>query len=36
LLSHTTVKHYGGSVVQSPNTPHGTITTITLPLQNGA
>jgi two-component system sensor histidine kinase RegB len=36
LLSHTTVKHYGGSVVQSPNTPHGTITTIRLPLQYSA
>jgi len=35
LLSHTTVKRYGGSVVQSANTPHGTITTITLPLQHG-
>jgi len=34
LLSHTTINHYGGSVSQSKNFPHGTITLITLPLGN--
>ena len=33
LLSHTTIKRYGGSVVQTPNNSRGTITTIELPLQ---
>lgn len=32
LLSHTTLKHFGGSVIQSPNRPKGTITEIRLPL----
>ena len=36
LLSHTTIKRYGGSVVQAPNKPRGTITTIRLPLQGVA
>ncbi len=34
LLSHTTIKRNGGSVVQAPNKPRGTITTIRLPLQS--
>jgi len=33
LLSHTTIKRYGGSVTQTPNNPRGTITTIRLPLK---
>ncbi len=32
LLSHATIKKYGGSVIQSPNIPHGTITEIILPI----
>ena len=36
LLSHTTIKRYGGSVVQAPNAPRGTITTIRLPRQSVA
>lgn len=32
LLSHTTIKRYGGSVVQMPNKPRGTITVIRLPV----
>jgi two-component system, sensor histidine kinase RegB len=32
LLSHATLKHYGGRVIQIPNTPKGTITDIRLPL----
>ena len=36
LLSHTTIKRYGGSVVQLPNAPRGTITTIRLPRQSVA
>ncbi len=34
LLSHATIKKYGGSVIQSPNIPQGTITEITLPIQH--
>lgn len=33
LLSHATIKRYGGSVIQTPNTPQGTITEIILPIQ---
>jgi len=33
LLSHTTIKRYGGRVTQTPNNPRGTITTIRLPLK---
>ncbi|HOY24290.1 MAG TPA: ATP-binding protein, partial [Cellvibrio sp.] len=36
LLSHTTIKRYGGSVEQLPNKPRGTITTIRLPRQSVA
>jgi two-component system, sensor histidine kinase RegB len=32
LLSHATIKSYGGSVTQTPNSPKGTITDIRLPL----
>lgn len=32
LLSHTSLKHFGGEVIQSPNSPKGTITEIRLPL----
>jgi two-component system, sensor histidine kinase RegB len=32
LLSHATLKHYGGSVTQSDNYPQGTITELRLPL----
>jgi two-component system sensor histidine kinase RegB len=32
LLSHATLKHYGGSVTQTENSPHGTITELRLPL----
>lgn len=33
LLTHTTIKRYGGSVEQLPNKPRGTITKILLPLK---
>lgn len=32
LLTHTTIKRYGGSVTQKANQPQGTVTTISLPL----
>ncbi len=32
LLSHATIKRYGGSLVQTANKPRGTITTVKLPL----
>ena len=32
LLSHATIKKYGGSVLQTPNIPYGTITEIILPI----
>jgi len=33
LLTHATIKRYGGNVVQSANIPQGTITELTLPLK---
>lgn len=36
LLSHSTIKRYGGQVSQSANIPQGTITDIILPLQIAA
>ena len=32
LLSHATIKRYGGKVTQTSNEPHGTITILQLPL----
>jgi two-component system, sensor histidine kinase RegB len=32
LLSHSSIKRYGGSVAQTPNLPQGTMTEIRLPL----
>lgn len=36
LLSHATIKKYGGSVMQTPNIPNGTITEIILPMTHAA
>jgi two-component system, sensor histidine kinase RegB len=36
LLSHATIKRFGGSVTQLPNLPKGTITEIRLPLNEGS